>query len=203
MALDSYNALKDSVADFLNRDDLDDVIPDLITLAEKQIDRRLRRGTVRAGFVINAQVQALPSDCAELRSIRYDVSLSRHAIPIVTPEALSDFRTESQGLPRYAAVVDGVLLFDRVPDQSYDAEIIYFSRLVPLSSGNASNDILVSAPDLYLFGALKEAEPYLDNDGRVPLWTAKFEEALLAEEIARERAELGASLRPMRLPVVF
>ena len=41
MALTSYSELKSSLADWLNRDDLTSVIPDFISLAEAQIERRL------------------------------------------------------------------------------------------------------------------------------------------------------------------
>ena len=42
MALNTYTALKTSIADFLNRDDLTSVIPDFIALAEAQINRDVR-----------------------------------------------------------------------------------------------------------------------------------------------------------------
>ena len=42
MALNTFTALKASIADYLNRDDLTAVIPDFITLAESQINREVR-----------------------------------------------------------------------------------------------------------------------------------------------------------------
>lgn len=203
MALDTYNGLKASIADWLQRGDLTSVIPDFIRLAEAKIARRLRTVTVRAGLAINGIEVELPAACVELRSIRFDADGHKRAIPIVTPEHLADFRSESQGLPRAAAVVDGVLLFNCVPDTSYDAEIIYYARLIPLAEGVQTNDVLTSAPDLYLYGSLMHAEPYLQNDERVAMWKVAFDEALAEEELARERSEYGASLRPMRLPVAF
>ena len=60
--------------------------------------------------------------------------------------------------------------FDVVPDAEYSAEMIYYCKLTALSDDNADNWILTNAPDLYLFGALSAAEPFLDNDERVTLW---------------------------------
>jgi hypothetical protein len=77
----------------------------------------------------------------------------------------------------------------------------YFDRLIPLSAANASNVVLAEAPDLYLFGALKEAAPFLEHDERTPLWESKYNTALAQLEAVREREEFGASLRPSRLPV--
>ena len=48
MALNTYTALKTSIADFLNRDDLTSVIPDFIALAEAQINRDVRHWKMEA-----------------------------------------------------------------------------------------------------------------------------------------------------------
>ena len=42
MALSNYGELKTAIADFLNRDDLDSVIPTFIQLAEAQFNRDIR-----------------------------------------------------------------------------------------------------------------------------------------------------------------
>ena len=42
MALSTYDELKDSVADFLNRSDLTSVIPDFIKMAETDMNRKVR-----------------------------------------------------------------------------------------------------------------------------------------------------------------
>lgn len=199
----NYTELQTAIASWLNRDDLTDDIPAFIQLAEAQIARRLRKSTVRAALSLSSSAVVLPAACAELRSLRFDTSSLNSAIPVVTPETLAGYRSSAAGAPRVAAVVGNVLLLDRTPDQTYAAEIVYFSTLTPLSDSVATNDVLLSAPDMYLYGALKEAAPFLENDERVPLWTAKFEEALTFEELSRERSEYGASLRPVRLPVVF
>jgi hypothetical protein len=106
-------------------------------------------------------------------------------------------------VPRYGAVVDGTLLLVPSPAESYPAEIIYFEALIPLGADVATNSTLDAAPDLYLFGALVEAEPYLEHDERIATWKTKFESALADLNDAREREEYNASLRPIRLPVVF
>ncbi len=42
MALSTFSDLKTAVANYLNRDDLTNVIPDFITLTENRINRELR-----------------------------------------------------------------------------------------------------------------------------------------------------------------
>ena len=48
----------------------------------------------------------------------------------------------------------------------------------PLSSSNANNWILTSYPDVYLYGALLEASPYLVEDQRVDIWAQLYAAAV-------------------------
>ena len=43
----------------------------------------------------------------------------------------------------------------------------------PTSVIPSANTLFTDTPDLYLFAALAETEPFLKNDKRVPLWIAK------------------------------
>ena len=67
MALSTYDELKASIADFLNRDDLTSVIPDFIKLAETGMNREVRhwRMEKRATAQLDSQYTALPSDFLE------------------------------------------------------------------------------------------------------------------------------------------
>lgn len=208
MALNSYTALKTAVADWLNRTDLTTQIPDFVTLAESEMKRRLRRTTTRATISIAASAVTPPSDMAELRSVYLVSSEITRDLPIRvgTPEEVAERRARAGGVtgrPTDVAVFNGELLFAPDPDQTYSAEIIYFAQLTPLSSSVASNTVLVEAPDAYLFGTLLQAEPYLANDERIPLWRTKFDAAIDQLNLVRSNEEYSASLRPARLPIVF
>ena len=81
--------------------------------------------------------------------------------------------------------------------------MFYYESLDPLTTTNATNVVLDEAPDAYLFGALLQAEPYLEHDDRIPIWREKFDRAIDQLNDVRDREEYMASLRPIRLPVVF
>lgn len=206
MSIATYSDLQTAVGNWLNRSDLTANIPDFIMLAEKRIARRLRRDTVVATVTLNGQSQALPGDCGELRAIRLNNQTSYAPIQIVTPTALGDYAIRHNGVagtPVAAAVVNNVLYLQPATDQAYDVELVYYQKLVPLSGTNPANQTLLDAPDLYLFGSLLEATPFLEHDERIQIWDAKFEAALNELIIERQRREYGASLRPMRLPVIM
>jgi hypothetical protein len=204
MAITNYTELKAAVANWLGRTDLTDRIPEFIALAEADIGRNLRKQVIRDTLTLDSAAVALPDDCAELRSIRLNASSQFYfPIQITTPVGLSILREAGSGVPQYAAVVDNTLLLDITPDSDYETEIVYFEALTALSDSAPTNSTLTSAPDIYLYATLKEAELYLEHDERNPVWTAKYLKALTDENNARERAELGGSPTVIGLPVVI
>jgi hypothetical protein len=210
----SYSDLQDAGANWLGRTSsaFRPRIRDFITLAEAQIARDLLRYTTFATITIAAETNNLPAGVKELRSVRLvtdSASLDRPLI-ITTPEELANRRAQTGNAPgrplRAALFNDGTnqqLLVQPTPDGLYNAEISYFIKLVPLSDENTSNLVLVEAPDLYLFGLLKESAPFLENDERVPLWEQKYAAALASLMALKDREEYTASRRPVPLEKVF
>jgi hypothetical protein len=76
MALSTYAELKSSVADWLNRSDLTTAIPDFISLAEAQMERKLRTRQMisRASATISTEYSALPDDFLEVKSLKLQTS---------------------------------------------------------------------------------------------------------------------------------
>lgn len=203
MPLTSYTELKASVADWLNRTDLTSQVPDFISLAEAEMKRRLRRSSTRTTITISAEETTPPADLAELRSMYLESGSPGQDYPIRvgTPEMLAERRARNSatsGRPSDAAYIGGKIVVAPTPDQSYTARIVYFTQLTALSGSQASNAILVEAPDAYLFGSLLQAAPYLEHDERLPVWQGKFDNAINQLNVVRENEEHGASLRAVR-----
>lgn len=201
--IEDYATLKTEIGEYLNRGDLEDKIPGFIQLAEAALRRKLRVFSEVEDATVSSRIHELPDDCVELRSITYRDDQYRFPITIASPETVAGFDTSVAGRPTHAFAIGNRLYFNREPADEYAVELLYYSTLASLSDENTTTTLLTQSPDLYLFGALREAEAYLINDERVPLWNAKFLEALADEEAQRSNQEFGASLRPMRLPVVF
>ena len=204
-----YSSLQTAVASFANRvgdTEFATQVPLFVQLAEAAISRDLRRRKVRATVTFNQETFTLPADCAELTSVRLVTGSPRQDLPFAmgTVEALSEARTNlsTPGRPSRGAVIDRQLVMVPTPDQAYTAEIVYLQGIVPLST-TPTNAVLTEAPDLYLYGALTQAAPYLERDERVEVWSGLFQSALDRLNAKREREELGASLRPARPPVAF
>lgn len=199
MALSTYTELKASVADWLNRTDLTSVIPDFIALAEAQIERtlRTRQMIVRATASIDTEYSAVPGDFLETKSIKLNTNPVT-ALTFESVDALDDLKSTtyiSAGKPQYFSIVGGQIRVLPVPDNSYTAELIYYAKLSKLSSTNATNWLLTQAPDVYLYGSLMQAAPYLKDDARIPVWAAIYTRGLEELQIADDRgATSGGSI---------
>ena len=190
MALTTYTELKASVADWINRDDLTTVIPDFISLAEAQIERtlRTRQMIVRATASIDGEYSAVPADFLETRTVKLNTNPIQ-PLQFETVDSLDSLRTQytAPGRPQYFGIVGTQIRVVPVPDTTYTAELIYYGKLTKLSSSNATNWLLTSSPDIYLYGALLQGAPYLQNDERIQTWATLYERGLNDLKIADDR----------------
>lgn len=205
MAITTYSELQTAAStNWLARSDLANRVKEFIALAEADIRRDLRRKSVRASLASGTTGTAtVPATAAEIRAIRFNTSSLKYPLTRLTEAALADVRRTDSGRPHYFAVVGDEILWDVTPDTSYDLEITYFEKLVPLSDAAPVNSTLTESPDIYLYGTLIHSAPYLEHDERVATWRDFYDRAVVKENIDRERKELTGGLVIVNLPVVF
>lgn len=197
MALSTYAQLKAAVADWLDRRDLSDRIPDFIALAETRLNRLLRLRAMQVEVTLSAEAGAdrlvLPPDCLEPLALWRQGEGRRGTLTFQSagqsgPSGLS-------GPPRgWTLQGDGIRL-DR-PCETATRFGLDMVRAVRLSEGANTNPVLATCPDLYLFGTLMEAAPFLRDVELLSVFSARYA-AALAEANALEARPLGLSrLRP-------
>jgi len=199
MALNTYTALKTSIADFLNRDDLTAVIPDFITLAEAQINRDVRHWKMEARA--SGQQDAgdeyiqIPSDWLE--TIRLHITASgTSAVTLISRDSMADKRSSAEdvaGTPIYYTHADSQFQLYPTPSAETDFELLYYQKTTALSSSNADNWLLLDSPDVYLYGALLHSAPYLAEDERVAIWAQMYSAAVARLNEASELARYSGS----------
>ena len=193
MALTTYTELKTSLADWLNRSDLTSVIPDFISLAEAQMERQLRtrQMIVRANatFAAAAEYGTVPDDFLETKSIKLNTNpiTNLQFQTIDAMDSLSNTTYLSSGKPLYFSVVGNQFRLLPIPDGEYTAELVYYAKLTKLSSTVATNFLLTQAPDVYLYGSLLQAAPYLQDDARISVWSSLYAAGLEQLQIADDR----------------
>jgi hypothetical protein len=193
MALTTYAELKTSVGDWLNRTDLATAISDFVSLAEAQIERQLRtrQMIVRANatFAAAAEYGTVPDDFLEVKAIKINTNPITNLTfqTIDAMDSLSNTTYLSSGKPLYFSVVGNQFRLLPIPDGEYTAELVYYAKLTKLSDTNTTNWLLTQAPDVYLYGSLLQAAPYLQDDARITVWSSLYMAGLDQLQIADDR----------------
>jgi len=119
MAITTYSELKSAVADWLNRDDLTSVVPSFVSLAEADLDRKVRhwRMESRATAQLDTQYSAVPADWVQ--TIRFGITDGRTAPLVLMSQAeMLDRRAQrgnEQGQPTHYAMSAGQIEVFRRP----------------------------------------------------------------------------------------
>tara|TARA_R100001463_G_scaffold23959_1_gene57215 strand:- start:60 stop:686 length:627 start_codon:yes stop_codon:yes gene_type:complete len=198
MALNTYTALKASIADFLNRDDLTSVIPDFIALAEAQINRDIRHWKMEARSSgqqsSGDEYMQIPADWVE--TIRLHLTgTGTSVVNLVSRDAMADKRQadeDASGTPRMYTHADGQFQLYPTPSTDTDFELLYYQK-VPSLSSNSDNWLLLEAPDVYLYGALLHSAPYLAEDQRVAVWAQMYSASVARLNEASDNARYSGS----------
>ena len=198
MALSTYSELKSSVGDWLNRTDLTAAIPDFISLAEAQMERKLRtrQMIVRATATIDTEYGTVPADFLEVKSLKLQTNPVT-PLQFETIDSLDNLQAQypSSSKPRFFSIVGSQIRTVPVPDSSYTAELTYYAKLTKLSDSVTVNWLLTAAPDVYLYGALLQAAPYLKDDARISVWATMYTSAMEDLQVADDRgATSGGAL---------
>jgi len=197
MALDTYANLKTAIADWLNREDLTAVIADFITLAEADFGPKVKhwRMEKRSNATTSAQFMDIPSDFIE--PIRFGLDTNnQHRVEFVSSADMAQMREntkDSTGTPQYWTFTDGKIEVYPTPDGTYTTELVYLASVTALSDANTTNWVLTNHPNVYLFGALIQAAPYLQADDRLRTWAALYQTALDGVGESDRRARSGGA----------
>jgi hypothetical protein len=189
MAITTYSELQAAIADWLNRSDLTARIPDFITLAETRINRdlRAREQQVIATANVDTPFFALPGDFLEFKSFRItDTGGNAFELMLATPEQISAALAESSvsNTPRFVTIIGDQFQLWPAPDQMYVGSLAYVRKVQALSDAAPTNWLLTDAPDVYLYGSLMSAGPFLRDNEALVTFKTLFDEAIEAIRVA-------------------
>lgn len=182
MALSTFADLKTSIANYLNRSDLTSVIPDFITLTEAKLNRILRirpmQKRVSTTLTSGDAFVDLPNDFLEATQIFIDSNPNKVLNYVNANQIELENTQESSGTPSQYTITGDEFQLSPIPDSNYTLKISYYAKIPALSTENTSNYLLASYPQVYLYGSLLEAQPYIVNDERITVWMSLFNEAV-------------------------
>ncbi|CAB4126130.1 hypothetical protein UFOVP73_54 [uncultured Caudovirales phage] len=183
MALATYSDLRAAIARVLQRSDLVAAIPDLIALAESQmaqrLDSRLQDSVSTLSTASGVETVTLPTDILNVRSLTVTSTSPDICLDYVSPERLrTDYGYGTSGAPLVYTIAGALAYLAPVPDQVYTLSIVYQARVPALSDSATTNYVLTNYPDVYLYGALANAGPYIEDNARVTQWKQAFQQAI-------------------------
>jgi hypothetical protein len=190
VAIGTYAELLTAAANWLDRDDLTDRIPEFIALAEADINAQMDLRTVESDVTLTTTLGSryapLPAGYREPQNLwlQWPSSAGRETLRMVPPE-LMDVTTVNS-IPT-AWGVDGTNIAFSCPISSTTDYTLTLRMIggVALTASATTNLILTNYPNVYLFGLMKEASPYLRDAEAAVMWEQKYSDAL-GKAIAKE-----------------
>ncbi len=182
----SYTTLLTATSDYLARSDLTSFLPNFV----QNFEERFLRDSQNWGswmesalsVTLSNNVAALPADYLGLRVANFS---GYSALKRVTLEQLYDRFPRGKGTGGIATHIarNGANLVFGPEIQSGTLSGVYYAKPVALrsfGSDAAAHYLIVNAPDLLLYGALLEAQPFIKKDERIPTWSAAYDVAVMA-----------------------
>ena len=189
MAISTYSELQTAVANWLDRSDLTSRIPEFISLAEARIARKLRIREMETesdvSLVGGTRTAAVPTGFREVRRVYLNASPVRELDYISPQDYWKRYTSVNTGTPVVFTVEGTNLVFGPIPGSAYTAKVLHYKALDALSV--SAHAVFTANPDVYLYGSLLAAEPFLKNDKRVGLWKSMFDESLMELEAQNSR----------------
>jgi len=183
MAISTFAELKTATANWLDRSDLTDRIPEFIALAEARFNRILRirdMETVSTAISTTGGTReySLPTGFVQMKEFHLTTD-PLTPLAYITPEMMTRLWAGSlSGRPEVFTVIADNVRLGPSPDAVYTTSMLYYKTFTALSDDATTNDMLTNNPDVYLYGTLLEAEPFIMNDERVQLWATAFKQAI-------------------------
>lgn len=199
--LDTYAGLIATVIDEMNDSSLEAKVPRFIYLAEAEFDRLLYGSgdevTSTSTITASDVATAVPSDFKQLLSLSISGDSATVLAQLSPDDLAAAYADAAAGVPESYALVDGAFRWGPVPDADYTLSCTYVRGIQKLSDANPTNWLLQAHPDLYLHGALRQAEMHGWNDDRSRMFD-QFIDAIVAEirmaEALKRRGSLHATV---------
>lgn len=209
MAIGTYTELLAAAANWLARDDLTLRIPEFVTLAEAKFNRTLFHPQMETRTTLTVdtgsatpELLTLPTGFQTVRSVRLSGVTGKPRLNFLTQTQMEDYRYSIDniaGQPTSFSIWGSQLELAQTPSLAYDVQLLYRTNIPALAS-NSTNWLLTAAPDLYLYGTLLEAMPYIQNDSRVSLWATGLQTVMEQLNALAERQSFDSGPTTVSLP---
>lgn len=181
-----YASLQTAVTDYLAKSNLSTFVPNFIQNWEEKFLRQPKNFgrwmETSLNSAIASSVLAVPSAYLGLKYAYVDGSPASRLDRVSLNQLYGTYpRGGDSARPRWISRDTSNFVFGPIPDSDYTIKGVYWAKptlIRSFASDAAAHWIIVNAPDLALYGALIEAQPFLQNDKRIPTWQGFYDRAL-------------------------
>jgi hypothetical protein len=185
----NYSTLQSAIGDYLNRADLTSQIPMFIQFVEADLRNRLRcrEMVVRATTTNDEEYVELPADF--LQALNLQIVGGKTPLRYVTLDEADQIKA-SQAYTQVVAytILDDAIELVPAPADNVQIEMVYYQCVPTLSDVNTTNWLLSKSPDVYLYGALVHAAPFLMDDQRISTFASFYSQRVEALNLDSDRA---------------
>lgn len=166
-------------AEVANRvDDFLRVVESRINRVLKTMEMSIRTSTIT---ITDKEYYALPTDFEGLRDIEIRDSASssyKTTLQYLNPEQLNNISGIDGLKGIYYTIVANQIQIIPIQAPGKVIELIYYRKLIPISTTFPENWLSLYNPDAYVFGLLTEIHSFLKDKESIAMWDARFKEAL-------------------------
>ena len=207
MAISNYSEIQTAVANWLDRDDLADRIPEFISLAEARFNRLLRLRSMEskqtASTVGGQRNYNLPASYIQMRNFQLNTS-PLTTLSYVTPEIYDRvWGGSTGGIPKFYTIVADEISLGPIPGSVITMEMLFYKRFDNLSASTTTNWLLTYAPDIYLYATLMQASPYIMDSQSAGQWGGLLDRAMQELQMSDEKSRFAGGTLNMRPKYIY
>ena len=191
----NYSEIRDLALAYADRNDTEVTsrIDSFLKIVESRVNRVLKTRDMSSrttiSTVLDQEYYTLPTDFAGLRDIEFrDTAASdiRITMQYLTPDQMNIVYSNSLPGYYYTLIANKLQISPTQPSGKI-IEIVYYQKLVPLTSLATTNWLSNSHPDVYTFGLLVEISSFVKDAEAKALWDVRFVDAVAAIQTDDDR----------------
>ena len=201
MSIANFGDLKTAIGtNYLNRSDLSSYIPDFVTLAESRIfygsgdpyasaPLRVPAMQTNATGTIASNAIAFPTRFLEIIRLAAYTGSNGWTLDYLAPSKLAEAQNSAM-LPTKYTYLNNQIQTAGTGAATYSLD--YYQAFASLSADADTNWLLTTAPQVYLFAALMEAAPFIQDQTQITAWFGLYKSAISSLNLSTNRRASGS-----------
>ena len=188
----NYTEIKNTALAYSDRQDSTAVVANMdnfFRVVEARMNRLLTIENLSIRYQFTAPNPAdgrynLPADFSALQDISIIAvadTTQRTTLLLINPEQMNNATSVGNnpaGSKRFYNIIAGQLVIQPVIDDTSILEIVYYGKLLPLTSIVINNWVATNNPDVYIFGLMTEINSFMKDGVSAEAWNARFVQAV-------------------------